>query len=120
MGYQLLTSDMKLFNSTKTYPSHPFSDCERILSIRTDKMKLKLVFPALLIFLSVFVAADSFSPPFLRLFGFEDYYQQRRPRNYGRQYGSEGGNRRYKAICRVHAVDAQAFPGRVGNPVCPY
>lgn len=83
-------------------------------------MKLKYVVPTLCVFLIVLSFVESSPSPFLRLFGFDDYYQtQRRPRN-GRGYGPEGGNRRYKAICRIHAVDTQAYPGRVGNPVCPY
>lgn len=53
-------------------------------------------------------------------YGSYPYYGQSRPRyNYGRSQ-SEGGGNRYKAICRVHAGDAEAFPGRIGNPVCPY
>lgn len=52
--------------------------------------------------------------------GYGSYYPQPKPRyNYGRS-NSEGGGSRYNAICRVHAGDAGAFPGRVFNPVCPY
>lgn len=44
-------------------------------------------------------------------------YYPRQPRyNYGRSYS---GDDRYKSICRVHAVSSLAFPGRIGNPVCP-
>lgn len=53
-------------------------------------------------------------------YNYGSYYPQYRPRhNSGRSY-SEGGGNRYKAICRVHAGDAEAFPGRIANPVCPY
>ncbi|KAG5886067.1 hypothetical protein JTB14_018926 [Gonioctena quinquepunctata] len=50
--------------------------------------------------------------------GYGNYYPQRPARN-GRHYNAEGGGERYKAICRVHAIDSLAFPGTVGNPVCP-
>lgn len=47
------------------------------------------------------------------------YNPQPKPRyNYGRSH-SEGGESRYKAICRVHAAGTEGFPG-VGNPICPY
>ncbi|KAJ3642278.1 hypothetical protein Zmor_025078 [Zophobas morio] len=76
-----------------------------------------------LVFLVLIFNVNGLPAPFLKLFGAEDYYypSQSRPRNHGRSYGfNEGGNRRYKAICRIHAVDSLAFPGRVGKPICPY
>lgn len=48
-----------------------------------------------------------------------EYYPSR-PRSYGRSYdNAEGGGERYKAICRIHAIDSVGFPGRIGRPVCP-
>lgn len=77
---------------------------------------------------SIVVSTGARPEGFLKLFGgydgggynYNGYYQ--RPRyNRGRSYNDgEGGGRRYKAICRVHAVDSLAFPGKIGNPVCPY
>lgn len=53
-------------------------------------------------------------------YNYGSYNYNYQPRsNRGRSY-NDGGNTRYKAICHVHASGAEAFPGRIGNPVCPY
>ncbi|RZC33574.1 hypothetical protein BDFB_000751 [Asbolus verrucosus] len=83
-------------------------------------MKLFYALSVVFVLLLLLGDARALPAPFLKLFGGYDYTSQRRPRTYGHYGGSEGGNRRYKAICRIHAVDSLAFPGRVGNPVCPY
>jgi hypothetical protein len=84
-------------------------------------MKLMCVMSTVFVTILLLLNVNSQPVPFWNLFSGYDYPVQRQPRNYGRQYGgSQGGNRRYKAICRIHAVDSLAFPGRVGNPVCPY
>ncbi|GLV32287.1 hypothetical protein CBL_01002 [Carabus blaptoides fortunei] len=35
-------------------------------------------------------------------------------------YRERSGRGRYNEICRLHAGDSIAFPGRIGNPVCPW
>lgn len=84
--------------------------------------------------LSILVNVEA-APSFYELLGFKsernNNYQQYQPvrraygngyrRGYGRHIGpSPGGGERYKAICRIHSVDSLAFPGQVGNPICPY
>ncbi|KAF7272010.1 uncharacterized protein LOC143200153 [Rhynchophorus ferrugineus] len=88
---------------------------------------MKLLYVIVLILMAV-LHIDAHPEPFLsKLFGGYSsggygggYYK--RPRSYGRSYeygDGGGGGERYKAICRVHAVDSLAFPGRIGRPVCP-
>lgn len=43
--------------------------------------------------------------------------EQTRRRPYQQERAGRG---RYNEICRIHAVDGLAFPGRIGNPVCPW
>lgn len=86
---------------------------------------------SLILFSVVFVGVSSAPKGIWKLFGYDPngyqypngynsgYYYPQKPR-YGKSYNSEGGGRRYASICHVHAVDTLAFPGRVGNPVCPY
>lgn len=78
------------------------------------------------------IVVETSLPSTWKLFGFDtsgsyqpsnnygSYYSQSRPRyNYGRSQ-SDGGGNRYKSICHVHAAGTEGFPGRIGNPVCPY
>lgn len=58
------------------------------------------------------------SPIFGNLFG-RPRSRRYRNNNYGRSY-NDGGSQRYKSICRAHAGMNLAFPGRIGNPVCPW
>ncbi|CAG9861608.1 unnamed protein product [Phyllotreta striolata] len=76
-------------------------------------MKLQL---ALLLIIHVLVDIVHAAPgPLWGLFGNYNYGYSRR--NYGNSY-DDGGDR-YRSICRIHAIDSLAFPGRIGAPVCP-
>ncbi|KAL1512918.1 hypothetical protein ABEB36_002419 [Hypothenemus hampei] len=88
---------------------------------------MKLILCSFITFL--FISAVKGTPFWDKLFnGYETSYNYGqsygsypRTRSYGRSYGHDGGDggERYKSICRVHAASSLAFPGRVGNPVCP-
>lgn len=85
----------------------------------TLKIKMagvKATVSLLVVLLSAVLVCEAASSPFFYQL-YSGYYGQRP--THGRSYDGEGESR-YKAICRVHAVDSLAFPGRIGNPVCPY
>ncbi|ENN74926.1 hypothetical protein D910_04549 [Dendroctonus ponderosae] len=88
-------------------------------------LKMKLITSAVLVVVLIVCVADiqAVASPFWdKLFGGNDYTYGNgysRPRSYGRNYNSGDGGDRYKAICRVHAIDSFSFPGQISRPVCP-
>lgn len=65
--------------------------------------------------------SEALPTSFLDFFTNHQQQQPRRQRHYGHgQQRQKIGEGRYREICRIHHVDSLAYPGAVGNPVCPY
>lgn len=82
-------------------------------------MKSSQVFVLLAVVLVCAITmCDSAPSPFLfSLYPTAHSSRRGRPQ---KPYRERSGRGRYNEICRMHAGDSVAFPGRVGNPVCPW
>ncbi|GLV37422.1 Secretory 20 [Carabus blaptoides fortunei] len=89
----------------------------------TDKLLLFFAFvffiASTLVAVVLVCTCDGAASPFL--YGLYPVAPQNRRRSWTQKpYRERSGRGRYNEICRLHADDSIAFPGRIGNPVCPW